>query len=90
MTFPKQTPEYLAAKAPLKAAYDAARAPHWERYCAGEINHEQYCTLVDEAFCTYSNALEPHWVKAGGSPNPKSKTLAQLNAEYAAKWGKSE
>ena len=76
MTFPKQTPEYLAAKAPLKAKYDAARAPFWKRYWDDkEITHEEYCVLIHPAWMEYANALEPIWVKHGGTPGPKIKPL---------------
>jgi hypothetical protein len=86
MTFPKQTPEYLAAKEALSKVYAEARAPHWKRYCAGEITHSEYCELIDEAYVAYSNDLEPHWVKAGGSKNPKAKPMKVLQAEYSEKW----
>lgn len=70
---PKQTPEYLAAKAPIKERYDAARAPHWARFCAREITHEEYCRLIHDAWVEYANELEPHWVKAGGCKTGKIK-----------------
>lgn len=88
MTFPKHTPEYVAAKAALQAAYDQARSVPWLMFRMRQLTHAEYCERVDHAYCDYANALEPHWVKAGGSKNQKARTMNELNAEYSAKWAK--
>lgn len=63
---PQHTEEYLKARAPLLQKWDEARKPHWDKYLAGEITHEQYCTLIAPSFKQYSKDLKPHWVEAGG------------------------
>jgi len=82
-------PEYLEAKAKLMQVYDEARAPEWEKYMAGKIDHATYCALIDHAWVAYANALELHWVKTGRPSNGKVKLMVKVQEEYRAKWAQT-
>lgn len=68
MTFPERTPEYEAARKPLYSQWLKQREPHWRQFMAGEITHSEYSERIAGFWKQYSDALEPHWVKAGGTP----------------------